>query len=94
VEHAAGHIEKNVADINHTHRAGYVDHTHRTTHIDHPTSGTSDKVHGKFHEAKGDLKEGVGKVVHSDRMRAEGAIEKNAGKIEQKEGDIKRAMGQ
>ncbi len=58
-----------------------------------PTSGASDKVTGKLHEVKGGLKEDVGKVVHSNRMRAEGALEKNAGKAEQKEGDIKRSMG-
>lgn len=59
-----------------------------------PSSGASDKVSGTFHEAKGGLKEGFGKAIGNDKMRAEGFLEKNAGKVEQKEGDIKRTIGQ
>ncbi len=46
------------------------------------------QVTGRVEEAKGAVKEAAGKLVGNNKLRAEGAIEKNAGKAEAKAGDI------
>ena len=38
-------------------------------------SSTTDKVKGAANEAIGNAKQGIGKVVDSDRMRVEGALQ-------------------
>ena len=46
------------------------------------------QVTGRLEEAKGAVKEAVGKVVGSTKMQVEGKLEKHAGKAEAKAGDI------
>ncbi len=52
-------------------------------------SGTKDKVKGMANEAMGNVKEGAGKVVGSDKLRAEGAADKAKGKVQQTVGKAK-----
>ena len=66
-------------------------------HMEHkaaPSSGLGDNAGGKFHEAKGAVKETFGKAIGNDKMRAEGALERGEGKVQDKVGDIKRTAGQ
>jgi uncharacterized protein YjbJ (UPF0337 family) len=55
-------------------------------------SSAEDKIAGNFHEAKGAIKEEVGKVINNHEMKVEGKIEKNSGKIQQKVGDAKEKL--
>jgi len=55
-------------------------------------TSTKDKLQGSFHEAKGTIKEKVGKATNDSTMRAEGKAEKNAGKVQQRIGDAKEAV--
>ncbi len=52
-------------------------------------SGTKDKVKGTANEALGSVKEGAGKLVGSDKLRAEGAADKAKGKIQKTVGEAK-----
>ena len=47
-----------------------------------------EQVTGRVEEAKGAVKEAVGKAVGNTKMQAEGNIEKNAGKAEAAAGDL------
>ena len=49
-------------------------------------SSTTDKIKGVANEAAGQVKEGVGKVIGSDKLEAEG-------KAQEIKGDAQRAMG-
>ncbi|MGA9948693.1 MAG: CsbD family protein, partial [Xanthobacteraceae bacterium] len=40
-----------------------------------------DRIKGSAHEAKGAIKQGVGKVTGDSKLETEGAAEKNAGKV-------------
>ena len=42
-------------------------------------SGTSDKIKGYANEAVGNIKQGVGKLVGSDKMQAEGVVARSKG---------------
>jgi len=53
------------------------------------TSGTEDKIKGKFHEVKGDVKEKLGQATDNPDLQAEGQDENLAGKIQKKVGQIK-----
>jgi uncharacterized protein YjbJ (UPF0337 family) len=55
-------------------------------------SGTSDKIKGAANEATGGIKQAVGKVVGSDRLEAEGAIQKAKGQVQQAVGKGKEAV--
>lgn len=50
-----------------------------------------DTVKGATKDAKGSLKEGVGKAMGDDRMAAEGAAERIAGKMQKGMGNLKDA---
>jgi uncharacterized protein YjbJ (UPF0337 family) len=56
-------------------------------------SGMKDKVEGKFHEAKGKVKEVAGKVTGKSKMEDEGKDENMAGKVQHKVGEIKTVLG-
>jgi uncharacterized protein YjbJ (UPF0337 family) len=56
------------------------------------TSGTTDKIEGKLHEAKGKLKETVGHVTNNPALEAEGQDEHTSGKIQKKVGQIKEVL--
>ena len=51
-----------------------------------------DRVKGAGHEAKGAIKQAVGKVTGDKKIEAEGAIEKNAGKAQNAMGGAKDAV--
>ncbi len=53
---------------------------------------TKDKAQGTAHEAKGAVKEAVGKVVGNPNLESEGAGEKVAGKVQKKVGDIEKVF--
>jgi uncharacterized protein YjbJ (UPF0337 family) len=53
---------------------------------------TKDKVEGTAHEAKGAIKETVGKVVGNPNLEEEGTEEKVAGKVQKKVGDIEKVF--
>jgi uncharacterized protein YjbJ (UPF0337 family) len=56
-------------------------------------SGMNDKVQGAFHEAKGKVKEVVGKAIDKPKLEAEGTVEKIDGKIQKQVGKLKTALG-
>ena len=47
-----------------------------------------EQVTGRIEEAKGTVKEVVGKAVGNTKMQVEGVIEKNAGKVVAAAGDL------
>jgi uncharacterized protein YjbJ (UPF0337 family) len=56
-------------------------------------SSTRDQVDGKFHEAKGLVKETVGELITDPYLEVEGNVEKKEGKVQEKVGQIKKVMG-
>ncbi|PTN36326.1 CsbD family protein [Desulfonatronum sp. SC1] len=56
-------------------------------------SSTRDEAEGKMHQAKGKVKEVIGKAVNNPDMEAEGNVEKLGGVVQEKVGDVKRAVG-
>ncbi len=55
-------------------------------------SSTSDKIKGMANEAAGNLKQGAGKLVGNDRMRAEGIVQERKGEAQQAIGKGKDAV--
>lgn len=51
-----------------------------------------DKVEGAVHDAKGKVKEKVGRATNNPNLEAEGQDEKVAGKIQKKVGDIEKVF--
>lgn len=47
------------------------------------------QVSGRVEEAKGAVKEVVGKVLGNDRLEVEGKVQKNVGKVEKNVGDAR-----
>ncbi|MBU1568121.1 MAG: CsbD family protein [Proteobacteria bacterium] len=56
-------------------------------------SSTKDNAKGKMHQAKGKLKETVGKIINNGKLEAEGIAEKIGGKAQEKIGQIKKFSG-
>jgi len=54
-------------------------------------ASTKDRIEGKFHEAKGAVKEKAGSVAGNPVMEAKGQDEKIAGKIQNKIGQVEKA---
>lgn len=54
-------------------------------------SSTSDKASGLANEAIGNIKQGVGKLVGSEKLQAEGKIQEIKGEAQQAMGDAKDA---
>jgi uncharacterized protein YjbJ (UPF0337 family) len=50
-----------------------------------------DQIEGAAKDAKGSMKEGLGKAIGNDRMAAEGAVERVEGKMQKGVGDMKNA---
>ena len=50
-----------------------------------------DEMKGAAKDAKGSMKEGIGKATGNDRMAAEGAGERVAGKVQKGVGSLKDA---
>ena len=55
-------------------------------------SSMNDTVKGKFHEAKGTVKEVAGKITDNPTLEAKGKAEKIAGKVQDKIGQIKKVL--
>lgn len=53
---------------------------------------TKDKIDGKIHEVKGEVKEKVGKVTNNPNLTAEGQDEKLTGKVQTKIGQIEKVF--
>jgi uncharacterized protein YjbJ (UPF0337 family) len=56
-------------------------------------SSMKDEAEGVFHQAKGNVKEFIGKLTDNPKVEAEGVIEQKAGKIQRKIGQIKKVAG-
>jgi uncharacterized protein YjbJ (UPF0337 family) len=54
---------------------------------------TKDRVEGKFHEAKGSVKEAVGNAFNKPNVALEGKTEKIAGKAQETLGKAKKIIG-
>jgi uncharacterized protein YjbJ (UPF0337 family) len=50
-----------------------------------------DRIKGTVHEAKGAIKQGVGKATGDKKLETEGSAEKNAGKVQNAVGGLKDA---
>ena len=50
-----------------------------------------DEIKGAAKDAKGSMKEGIGKATGNDRMAAEGAADRVAGKVQKGVGSLKDA---
>lgn len=55
-------------------------------------SSTDDKVEGKYHRAKGEIKEKAGELTGDRDMEAEGEAEQTEGKVQEKVGQIKKVF--
>lgn len=55
-------------------------------------SSTSDKVSGYANQAIGSIKQGVGKVVGSEKLQAKGAVQELKGKGQVAVGDVKATI--
>ena len=51
-----------------------------------------DKVAGTLHEAKGKVKEKVGRATNDPDLEAQGTGEKVAGKVQKKVGEIEKVL--
>ena len=54
---------------------------------------TTDKIKGMANEAAGNVKQGVGKAVGSDKMKVEGKMQEAKGAGQKAMGDAKSAAG-
>lgn len=54
---------------------------------------TTDELKGKLNQAKGNIKQGVGKLTGDQRLREEGAADEAAGEVQEGVGIIKRKVG-
>lgn len=55
-------------------------------------SGTKDKITGLANEAAGNVKQGVGKAIGSEKLEAEGIVQETKGHVQQAVGDAKNAV--
>ncbi|MGD0839575.1 MAG: CsbD family protein [Candidatus Acidiferrales bacterium] len=53
---------------------------------------TRDKASGGFHEAKGKIKQTVGRAANRPGLEAEGQVEKIGGKIQKKIGQLEKVL--
>jgi uncharacterized protein YjbJ (UPF0337 family) len=53
---------------------------------------TKDKIEGAVHDAKGAVKEKIGRATNNPDLEAEGVDEKLGGKIQKKVGDIEKVL--
>jgi uncharacterized protein YjbJ (UPF0337 family) len=54
----------------------------------------TDEVQGKWDQAKGTIKENLGRVVDDKNMEAEGQDERTSGKIQEGYGTARRKIGE
>lgn len=53
-----------------------------------------DEIEGKYEQAKGSVKEGIGKLTGDDELRSEGAADKVEGNVQEGYGTAKRKVGE
>jgi uncharacterized protein YjbJ (UPF0337 family) len=53
---------------------------------------TKDKIAGKVHQVKGDIREKVGQLTNDTDLEDEGIGEKIAGKIQEKIGQVEKVI--
>lgn len=56
-------------------------------------SSTKDQIKGKFHKAKGKIKELAGKVSLNSELQGAGKDEKRSGAIQDKIGEVEKVAG-
>ena len=56
-------------------------------------SSTQDQTEGKFHKAKGKVKEMAGKITDNPKLESEGKGENIAGKVQEKISQVKKVLG-
>jgi uncharacterized protein YjbJ (UPF0337 family) len=54
--------------------------------------GMKDKIKGKFHEVKGNVKGKAGKVTNNPDLKSEGHAEKLRGKVQKKLGQVEQIL--
>jgi uncharacterized protein YjbJ (UPF0337 family) len=54
----------------------------------------NDEIKGKYEQAKGSVKEGLGRLTGDDEMRAEGSADKMKGDVQEGYGTAKRKVGE
>lgn len=55
-------------------------------------SSTTDKIKGATNEAIGNAKQGIGKMVDSDKMQVEGVVQERKGEAQQAVGKTKETL--
>ena len=55
-------------------------------------SSTTDNAEGKMHQAKGKIKEAIGKTIGNPDLEGDGKDENLKGKIQEKVGEIKEVV--
>ena len=53
-----------------------------------------DEVEGKWDQAKGNVKEGIGRAIDDDELEAEGRADNAGGKVEEGFGKARRKVGE
>ncbi len=56
------------------------------------SNSTEDKIKGEATKLKGDVKEGIGKLIGNEKLQAEGKADQAAGTVEKKVGDVKKVF--
>jgi uncharacterized protein YjbJ (UPF0337 family) len=56
-------------------------------------NSTKNQAEGKFHQAKGAVKEVAGKLTDNPKLESEGVTEKITGKVQEKIGQIEKILG-
>lgn len=56
-------------------------------------TSTRDNAEGKFHKAKGKIKETIGELTDNPKLEVEGTGEKISGKVQIKVGQVKKVLG-
>lgn len=56
-------------------------------------TSTEDKTEGKYHKAKGEIKESMGELTKDKKLEAEGTVEKIEGETQEQTGKIKKVFG-
>ena len=56
-------------------------------------SSIRDQTEGKFHEAKGKVKEMAGEIIDNPKLEGKGKAEKIAGRVQEKIGQVEKVLG-
>jgi uncharacterized protein YjbJ (UPF0337 family) len=56
-------------------------------------SSIKDQTEGKFHEAKGKVKEMAGEITDNPKLEGKGKAEKIAGRVQEKIGQVEKVLG-